>query len=90
MAISHGELPFLVAHLALLSENGSQIIDTSPDNDQPVLSPSQRLLYGSLVSSPHLLQNQQGHPGTYFIFPDVNVRNCGRYRLKISLLKIAR
>lgn len=86
----HGELPFLVAHLALLSENGSQYVDSSLGNDQLAISPSQRLLYGSLVSSPHYLQNQQGHPGIYFIFPDVNVRNCGRYRLKVSLLKIAR
>ncbi|EUC59644.1 velvet factor, partial [Rhizoctonia solani AG-3 Rhs1AP] len=67
----HGELPFLVAHLALLAENGSQVAEPSPSNDQIVISPSQRSLYGSLVSSPHFLQNQQGHPGIYFIFPDI-------------------
>lgn len=86
----HGELPFLVAHLSLLSENGVQNVDVSPSDGQVSLSPSQRLLYGTLVSSPHLLQNQQGQPGTYFIFPDVSVRNCGRYRLRVSLLKISR
>ncbi|KAF8603777.1 hypothetical protein BDV93DRAFT_124524 [Ceratobasidium sp. AG-I] len=88
--IRHGELPFLVAHLSLLSENGVENVDVSPSGGQVSISPSQRLLYGTLVSSPHLLQNQQGQPGTYFIFPDVSVRNCGRYRLRVSLLKISR
>ncbi|KAG8718453.1 hypothetical protein FRC08_005259 [Ceratobasidium sp. 394] len=86
----HGELPFLVAHLALLSENGAQYADVPPNDSQLPISLSQRLLYGTLASSPHPLQNQQGHPGTYFIFPDVSVRNCGRYRLRVSLLRISR
>ncbi|KAG9104306.1 hypothetical protein FRC06_003814 [Ceratobasidium sp. 370] len=86
----HGELPFLVAHLALLSENGVQYVDVPPNDSPHPIPLSQRLLYGTLASSPHPLQNQQGQPGTYFIFPDVSVRNCGRYRLRISLLRISR
>ncbi|KAG9124617.1 hypothetical protein FRC07_010913 [Ceratobasidium sp. 392] len=68
----HGELPFLVAHLALLSENGGQYVDVPPNDSQLPVSLSQRLLYGTLASSPHHLQDQQGHPGIYFIFPDVS------------------
>ncbi|KAG8699874.1 hypothetical protein FRC09_006322 [Ceratobasidium sp. 395] len=86
----HGELPFLVAHLALLSENGAQYVDVPPNDSQAPVPLPQRLLYGTLASSPHPLQDQQGQPGIYFIFPDVSVRNCGRYRLRVSLLRISR
>ncbi|QRV88826.1 velvet factor [Ceratobasidium sp. AG-Ba] len=85
-----GELPFLVAHLALLSENGAHYLDVPPDDSQRPIPLAQRLLYGTLASSPHPLQDQHGNPGIYFIFPDVSVRHCGRYRLRVSLLRISR
>jgi hypothetical protein len=86
------ELPFLVAHLSLHSEDGSSAVDlvrrpASPGGTQP---PAHRMLYGTLVSSPHHLLNLQGQAGNFFIFPDVSVRSRGRYQLAVTLLRIAR
>ncbi|KLO17963.1 hypothetical protein SCHPADRAFT_820573 [Schizopora paradoxa] len=80
------ELPFLVAHLSLCSEDGTPL-----DMDFPGLQPAQsRLLYGTLVSSAQTLRNLQGSVGSYFIFPDVSVRQRGRYALRISLMRLPR
>jgi len=78
------ELPFLVAHLALCAEDGAPL-----DMDQPGMQPAQnRLLYGTLVSSAQTLRNLQGSVGSYFIFPDVSVRQRGRYALRITLMRL--
>ena len=53
-------------------------------------NPQERLLYGNLVSSPHLLRNLQGRRGIYFMFPDVAVRQRGRFQLKVTLIRLPR
>jgi len=81
------ELPFLVAHLSLFSDDGTRQLDmgTSPTGE----APPRRLLYGNLVSSPQKLRNLQGRLGLYFVFSDVSIRWRGRFQLGISLLRIS-
>jgi len=81
------ELPFLVAHLGIFTEDGKTPLNAvpSPRGD----STPMRLLYGTIVSSPHYLRNLQGKKGVYFLFPDVSVRWRGRYRLSISLMRLS-
>ena len=50
-------------------------------------NPQERLLYGNLVSSPHILRNLQGRQGVYFLFPDVSIRWSGRYQLCVTLMR---
>jgi len=84
------ELPFLIAHLSLYSEDGTRQLDmgTSPDATSTT-APRRRLLYGNLVSSPQKLRDLQGRLGLYFLFPDVSIRYRGRFQLGISLLRIS-
>ncbi|KAI0741555.1 velvet factor-domain-containing protein [Daedaleopsis nitida] len=84
--IDEAELPFLVAQLSLLSSDGSTPMDYVTDGDGR--SSRERLLYGNLVSSPHLLRNLQGRRGVYFMFPDVSIRHRGRFQLKVTLLRL--
>ncbi|KIJ62049.1 hypothetical protein HYDPIDRAFT_115224 [Hydnomerulius pinastri MD-312] len=81
------ELPFLIAHLSLFSDDGSRPLDmgSSPSGE----APPRRLLYGNLVSSPQKLRDLQGRLGLYFLFPDVSIRWRGRFQLGISLLRIS-
>ena len=46
------------------------------------------MLYGTLVATPAEMQDRDGAQGVYFAFPDVSVRNVGRYRLKANVLRI--
>ncbi|RPD76457.1 hypothetical protein L226DRAFT_377192 [Lentinus tigrinus ALCF2SS1-7] len=82
------ELPFLVAQLSLLTSDGSAPMDYVTDGEGR--STRERLLYGNLVSSPHLLRNLQGRRGVYFMFPDVGIRQRGRFVLKVTLIKLPR
>lgn len=82
------ELPFLIAHLSLLTSDGSASLDIASATGGQA-SP-QRLLYGNLVSSPHMLRNLQGREGVYFLFPDVSVRWRGRFQLNVTLIKLPR
>ncbi|KAJ8094671.1 hypothetical protein PM082_010677 [Marasmius tenuissimus] len=77
------ELPFLIAHLSLYSEDGRTRLDTG----SPV--PTGPMLYGNLVASLAHLEDLQGNKGLFFIFPDVSVRWRGRYRLGVTLLRIS-
>ncbi|KAH7922590.1 hypothetical protein BV22DRAFT_1037312 [Leucogyrophana mollusca] len=81
------ELPFLIAHLSLFSDDGSRALDmgSSPTGG----APPRRLLYGNIVSSPQKLRDLQGRLGLYFLFPDVSIRWRGRFQLGISLLRIS-
>ncbi|KAF9245275.1 velvet factor-domain-containing protein [Melanogaster broomeanus] len=81
------ELPFLVSHLSLFSDDGSRPLDmvSSPNGE----APPRRLLYGNIVSSPQKLRDLQGHLGLYFLFPDVSIRWRGRFQLGVSLLRIS-
>ncbi|KAI0924756.1 hypothetical protein AcW1_006779 [Taiwanofungus camphoratus] len=87
-AVEETELPFLIAHLSLLTSDGSASLDIASATGGQA-SP-QRLLYGNLVSSPHMLRNLQGREGVYFLFPDVSVRWRGRFQLNVTLIKLPR
>lgn len=79
------ELPFLIAHLSLYSEDGSPLdmgSDIGCGNSPP-------LLYGNLVSSIEQLEDPQGNLGLFFLFSDVSIRWRGRYQLGISLTKLS-
>lgn len=82
---SDNDLPFLIAHISIYSEDGSRALDVVGPGGQ---TPSQQLLYGNLVSSPHILRNLQGRQGVYFLFPDVSIRWSGRYQLSVTLMKL--
>ncbi|KAI0794021.1 velvet factor-domain-containing protein, partial [Fomes fomentarius] len=86
--IDEMELPFLVAQLSLLTSDGSAPMDYVTDGEGR--NQRERLLYGNLVSSPHLLRNLQGRRGVYFVFPDVSIRQRGRYQLKVTLIRLPR
>ncbi|OSD02959.1 hypothetical protein PYCCODRAFT_276499 [Trametes coccinea BRFM310] len=86
--IDESELPFLVAQLSLLSGEGGSPMDYLIDSRGH--NTGERLLYGNLVSSPHLLRNLQGRRGVYFIFPDVGIRQRGRFQLKVALMRLPR
>ncbi|TBU44007.1 velvet factor-domain-containing protein [Dichomitus squalens] len=82
------DLPFLVAQVSLMSSDGSASMDYGTSHDgRPARD---RLLYGNLVSSPHILRNLQGRRGVYFMFPDVSVRQRGHFLLKVTLIRLPR
>lgn len=83
------EIPFFVSTIQLLTEHSLPIRDPpdDPRNATAQLS-AQRLLYGSLVSSPYSLIGLNGQSGVFFIFPDVSVRLEGKYRLGVSLTRL--
>ncbi|EJD07564.1 uncharacterized protein FOMMEDRAFT_130722 [Fomitiporia mediterranea MF3/22] len=76
------ELPYLIAHLSLCTESGHPLDGGVPG------APSQHVLYGTLVSSAQVLRNLRGRVAPYFIFPDVSIRQRGRYTLHISLVRL--
>ncbi|KAH9852039.1 velvet factor-domain-containing protein [Lenzites betulinus] len=88
-AIDESELPFLVAQLSLLSEDGAAAADYVTEG-RAQNAPRERLLYGNLVSSPHMLRNLQGRRGVYFVYPDVGVRQRGRFQMKVTLIRLPR
>jgi len=86
------ELPFLIAHLSLFTENGMTPLDmgsstTGPGYRQGAPPP---ILYGNLVSSVDHLEDQNGNMGLFFLFPDVSIRWRGRFQLGITLVRICR
>jgi len=85
------ELPFLIAHLSLYTENGMTPLDMgSPTGPGYRLGIPQPILYGNLVSSLQQLEDQNGNRGMFFIFPDVSIRWRGRFQLGITLVRICR
>ncbi|EGO22122.1 hypothetical protein SERLADRAFT_357113 [Serpula lacrymans var. lacrymans S7.9] len=80
------ELPFLIAHLSLFTDDGRPLdVGSSPTGEVP----PRRLLYGNLVASPQKLRDLQGRLGLYFLFSDVSIRWRGRFQLGIALLRIS-
>lgn len=47
-----------------------------------------RVLMGSLVASPILLEDEHGVLGSFHIFPDLSIRTEGSYRLKFTLFSM--
>ncbi|KAJ7807177.1 velvet factor-domain-containing protein [Mycena olivaceomarginata] len=84
--VPQDELPFLIAHLSLFTENGIASLDMgSSTTGQPP-----PILYGSLVSSLNHLEDHNGNMGLFFLFPDVSIRWRGRFQLGVTLLRISR
>ncbi|KAF9586076.1 hypothetical protein BGW38_009913 [Lunasporangiospora selenospora] len=80
--------PLYVLHCSLWSEDGTEVrsmISTPGKSDPPKLT---RILMGSVVISPILLNNAEGEPGWYFSFPDLSIRTEGVYTLKFKLMCI--
>ncbi|SJL03708.1 uncharacterized protein ARMOST_07065 [Armillaria ostoyae] len=65
--IPQAELPFLIAHLSLYTDNGLTRMDVGYTMGQ-----GPPLLYGNLVSSLDILEDLQGNTGLFFIFPDAS------------------
>lgn len=82
-----GELPFLIAHLSLHSEDGARSLDQGSQIGRENQAP---ILYGNLVSSVEHLEDLQGNMGLFFLFPDVSVRWTGRYQLGVTLSRISK
>jgi len=80
------ELPFLVANLKLYSANGTEPLDECLHSQT---NQRHKMLYGTLVSSTHQLFDESNQAGTFFVFPDVSVRMQGRYKLRITLMRLA-
>lgn len=78
--IPQHELPFLIAHLSLWTEDGRTRVDTRQGAP---------LLYGNLVSAVDQLEDMAGNQGLFFCFPDVSVRVRGRYQLGVTLMRIS-
>ncbi|KAF9416679.1 hypothetical protein BGZ76_004613 [Entomortierella beljakovae] len=79
--------PLFVLHVSLWSADGTEVrnmIATPGQTEPPKLT---RILMGSLVVSPILLNNPEGVPGWYFSFPDLSIRTEGVYTLKFSLMR---
>ncbi|KAF9432162.1 hypothetical protein BGZ76_011184 [Entomortierella beljakovae] len=79
--------PLFILHVSLWSEDGTDVrsmISNNSHGDQKKLT---RILMGSIVVSPLLLNNEHGKPGWYFSFPDLSVRTEGTYTLKFSLTR---
>jgi hypothetical protein len=83
---SEAELPFLIAHLSLFSEDGRIPLNMGSEIGCGSAPP---LLYGNLVSSVNQLEDPQGNLGLYFLFPDVSIRWRGRYQLGMTLTSIS-
>ncbi|KAF9019319.1 hypothetical protein BGZ52_003485, partial [Haplosporangium bisporale] len=82
--------PLFVLHVSLWSHDGTEVrnmIATPGQSDPPKLT---RILMGSLVVSPILLNNPDGVPGWYFSFPDLSIRTEGVYTLKFALMRFGR
>ena len=75
------ELPFLIAHLSLWTEDGRTRVDAGQGVP---------MLYGNLVSAVDQLEDMAGNQGLFFCFPDVSVRVRGRYQLGVTLMRISR
>ncbi|KAJ7832550.1 velvet factor, partial [Mycena olivaceomarginata] len=80
------ELPFLIAHLSLFTENRIAPLDMGSS----VTGQPPPILYGSLVSSINHLEDHHGNMGLFFLFPDVSIRWRGRFQLGVTLLRISR
>ncbi|KAH6916125.1 velvet factor-domain-containing protein [Coprinopsis sp. MPI-PUGE-AT-0042] len=84
--VPEAELPFLIAHLSLHSEDGSKSLDMG---SQIGKANQATILYGNLVSSLEILEDLQGETGLFLLFPDVSVRWAGRYQLGVTLTRIS-
>ncbi|KAL9713779.1 hypothetical protein Ac2012v2_003390 [Leucoagaricus gongylophorus] len=80
--VPEAELPFLIAHLSLFSEDGLTALNIGYETTLPIL-------YGNLVSSIDQFEDTQGNLGLFFLFPDVSIRWRGRYQLGVTLARLS-
>ncbi|KAG5652045.1 hypothetical protein H0H81_006495 [Sphagnurus paluster] len=85
--VPEAELPFLIAHLSLFSDDGMTALDMGSTIGTDRTPP---LLYGNLVSSIDQLEDLQGNLGLFFVFPDVSIRWRGRFQIGITVVRISR
>ncbi|KAK9765451.1 hypothetical protein K7432_006207 [Basidiobolus ranarum] len=84
--LSCGEdIPFLVAHVSLWSEDGSETCDLVRRTDGAT-----RMLLGSSASSVNVCNDPESEQrqASYFVFGDLSVRVSGKFRLGVSLANI--
>lgn len=79
IVFSNDDLPFLVAIISLHPADSHNSQDSS----------SNRELNGTTVAGPSNLLDMHNNHGVYFIFPDVGIHRCGRWKLHVSLVRIA-
>ncbi|ORX89783.1 hypothetical protein K493DRAFT_65468 [Basidiobolus meristosporus CBS 931.73] len=79
------DIPFLVAHVSLWSEDGSEPRDIIQSAEGAT-----RLLLGSSASSVNTCADPESElrQASYFVFGDLSVRVSGKYRLGVSLANI--
>ncbi|KAG0250660.1 hypothetical protein BG011_008191 [Mortierella polycephala] len=88
-ALAMHQDPLFVLHASLWSEDGTQarsLISTPGGANEP--PKTTRIMMGSVVVSPILLNNEMGRSGWYFTFPDLSIRTEGVYTLKFSLMRL--
>lgn len=74
--------PFLFAYATLL--------DPETLEEIPYMDDSMHILTGSIASCVYHLKDPENDNqfGAFFVFPDIAIRQEGKFRLKISLFKI--
>lgn len=94
--------PTFSVHATLWSEDGSQERNTiltypgkrarsKPDESTSLEQTGKvsRVLMGSLVTSPIVLNDENGIPGCFHVFQDLSIRTEGIYRLKFTLFSLS-
>ncbi|KAJ7798309.1 hypothetical protein B0H14DRAFT_2388800 [Mycena olivaceomarginata] len=85
------ELPFLIAHLSLFTENGMTSLDMGSlitGSAYRQGAPSPILYESSIICGPPGGHKWQ-HALVFFVFPDVSIRWRGRFRLGVTLIMIS-
>ena len=57
------------------------------DTPSPLLPGYAQVLVGSLVSSAHILDDEDGVRGVYFIFQDLSIRTLGEFKIKVHIFE---
>ncbi|KAJ7491544.1 velvet factor, partial [Mycena galericulata] len=90
--VPYEELPFLIAHLSLFTENGMTSLDMGSSITGSAYrqeAPSPPILYGSLASFVDHLEDTNGNMGLFFVFPDVSICWRGRFQLGVTVMRIS-
>jgi len=100
--ISPGQRQQLVVQCTLWNEEGNEhrnIIRTTTGTATAGLGTAEelpvqpeekhaRVMMGNIFANATYLEDENGVPGHFYIFPDLSIRVEGRYRLKFDLLRI--
>lgn len=97
------QYPFHIVHCSLITPEEPQTgSDVTSVPDPSKINAMSRRLMGTLVASPFVAvdpeaaatassssSNPNARLGCFFIFPDLSVRQTGRYRLRFTLMKVS-